>query len=309
MFAPGVRFEGWDAVAYARLTSLFRQDPPPSREGLGGVLVLSDGDRVLAAVHSARGVLNIGDAAPEAGALAAWVEQTDSRWGISVNPAGLDALRSQVRERLSSRSTTLDSWLALARVAHELTAQGIVGLWPSPHRTIAPPAAGVLGRTVGFVVPDGHCVALALFHAESIYTGCVIRSSKAGFDVVAGPKSFVETAGMLSGDWRRDYRLLNQAAEELYGPVALGCYAETNTLDRLADTSGARAWAAALAMREVIVSPAPAAFTLGLGVGAVRTALRDMADMGRRAAGSDIAADAIMAASDDARTFLLRAEI
>ncbi len=309
VFAPSARFEGWDPVAYRRLTSLFRDDGVPSRDGVGGVLVVTEGDTILSVTHSVHGPIAQAAYTPEAGALGGWVQHTSSRWGLSVTPSSLAALEAELSSRLGPKASALDSWLNLARVAHEQCRAGTVGLWPSPApatdpSTASPTAADMFQRTVGFVVTEGHCFALALFDDNGVHSACALRRSASGFDLVAGPHAIVAQVGLLSGDWRRDYRLVNESVSSLYGPVALGCYAETRTIDKLASSTGARAWATALAMRELVVSPAPAAFTLGLGVGAVRTALRDMAELARRASGSDIASDAIAGATTDARDFL-----
>ncbi len=271
--------------------------------------MVAEGDEIVSVTHSLHGAVAQAAYTPEAGDLANWVQHTGSRWGLSVTPASLVALERELDARLAAHASALDTWLNLARVTHEQSRAGAVGLWPAPAPTTSTPAAtGVFDRTVGFVVPEGHCFALALFDDSGVYSACALRRSNAGFDLVAGPRALVHRAGLLSGDWRRDYRLLNEAVATLYGPVALGCYAETRTIDKLTAAPGARAWATALAMRELVVSPAPAAFTLGLGVGAMRTALRDMAELARRASGSDIASDAILGATTDARDLLRSAQ-
>lgn len=304
MFAPGARFEGWDPVAYGRLTALFREEGAASRDGVGGVLVVAEGDQLLHVCHSVHGHVAPTPYQPGASDLAKWVQHTSSRWGLSVTPDSLRALLGELNVRLAPNASALDSWLSLARVAHEQSKVGAVGLWPSPHHNTASTAGGVFDRTVGFVVPAGQCFSLALFDNSGLYAACALRRDARGIDLVAGPASIAARAGHMSGDWRRDYRLVNEAVSTLYGPVALGCYARTDTIDRLAHAPSARAWASALALRDLVVSPAPAAFTFGLGVGAVRAGLRDMADLARRASGSDIASDAIGGANSDARSFL-----
>ena len=81
-------------------------------------------------------------------------------------------------------------------------------------------------RAVDAVCADGKAIALGMFKDEELWTALVARRRGDGFDVIAGPDELRPAMGLLSGDWRRDYRHLVRAAEERYAPLAFGCFAE-----------------------------------------------------------------------------------
>ena len=103
----------------------------------------------------------------------------------------------------------------------------------------------------------------------------------AGFDLILGPDRLRSEMGLVAGDFRRDYRHLSRAAEQAAGPLALGCFGELDTLRALLNKPAPGAWAAAVAARDVVLSPAvPAvALPLGLDVGrAAVVAVRELAE-------------------------------
>lgn len=87
--------------------------------------------------------------------------------------------------------------------------------------------------------------------------------------------------GLLAGDWRRDYRHLSRVIEDRAGPLAFGCYAEVATVRKLEVDPNPGAWARAAALRDLILSPLPAALAIPLGVDAgwaAWSALRTVAE-------------------------------
>jgi hypothetical protein len=78
--------------------------------------------------------------------------------------------------------------------------------------------------------------------------------------------------GLLSGDFRRDYRHLVSAAERLHGPISFGCFAEVGTFRALQIDPEPGAWSRAVAVRDVVLSPVPPAVGLAVGIDAVRVA-------------------------------------
>jgi hypothetical protein len=78
--------------------------------------------------------------------------------------------------------------------------------------------------------------------------------------------------GLLSGDWRRDYRHLARAVEERSGSIAFGCYAEVSTIRRLEVDPTPGAWARAAALRDIILAPLPVPLAIPLGIDAGRAA-------------------------------------
>jgi hypothetical protein len=78
--------------------------------------------------------------------------------------------------------------------------------------------------------------------------------------------------GVLSGDWRRDYRHLARAVEEEYAPVAMGCFAEVDRFRELQVDARPGAWGRASVVRDLILSPIPIGVRLALGADGARFA-------------------------------------
>jgi hypothetical protein len=128
-------------------------------------------------------------------------------------------------------------------------------------------------RSLDAVCPDGKAIALGMFKDEALYTAFVARRRGDGFDVVAGPDELRRDMGLLSGDWRRDYRHLVRAAEDRYAPLAFGCFAELDAFESLQTDARHGAWSRAVTVRDVILSPMPLAVGVALGVDSARYAL------------------------------------
>jgi hypothetical protein len=93
--------------------------------------------------------------------------------------------------------------------------------------------------------------------------------------------------GLLSGDYRRDYLHLTRAVETLCGRVALGCFATRATFEKLGQRDTPGAWAAAVAARDVIVSPVTPGVAIPLGLDVGRAAVVGLRDwVGRWSNGS-----------------------
>jgi hypothetical protein len=135
------------------------------------------------------------------------------------------------------------------------------------------PAPAVVRGTFESVCPPGKSAVIGLFEAGELWTSVAMRVGPSGVDLIFGPDEVRGDMGLLAGDWRRDYRHLYRAVEERGGPVALGCYAEVSTLRKLVVDPNPGAWARAVAVRDVILSPVPAAIAIPLGIDAGRAAL------------------------------------
>jgi hypothetical protein len=79
-----------------------------------------------------------------------------------------------------------------------------------------------------------------------------------------------ERMGLLSGDWRRDYRHLVGAVERDLGPLAVGCFCELTKFRSLEVDSTPGAWARAVVVRDLVISPLPAPLAVPLAVDAAR---------------------------------------
>jgi hypothetical protein len=123
---------------------------------------------------------------------------------------------------------------------------------------------------------DGHAIALGMFKDGDLWTAFVARRRGHGFDVIAGPEELRWHMGLLSGDWRRDYRHLARAVEDVYAPLALGCFAEVDTFRALQVDARPGAWGRAAAVRDLIVSPIAGPVGLALGLDGARYAFENL---------------------------------
>jgi hypothetical protein len=115
-----------------------------------------------------------------------------------------------------------------------------------------------------------------MFKDGELWTAFVGRRRGRAFDVVAGPDELRPAMGVLSGDFRRDYRHLVHAVEERYAPLALGCFGEVETFRALQLDARPGAWSRAVALRDLVISPIPAAVGLALGYDSARFAYQSL---------------------------------
>ena len=186
----------------------------------------------------------------------------------------------EVMERLGARIRRGDDLTAqallLVTIARDMIAEGAIASWPQRLRGLPVPTPQIVRRTLDALCADGRAIALGLFDAEGLWTAFVARRRGPAFDVVAGPDELRPALGLLSGDWRRDYRHLARAVEERYAPLGFGCFAELATFRALQTDGRPGAWSRAVAVRDVVIAPMPAAVGLALGFDGARYALQGL---------------------------------
>jgi hypothetical protein len=277
-----------------RFIRLWQPRATPEREETrprGGVVVVHEDGQILKLVHTKHGRLDPAAAGPpveqvEARALALRTGQPSAlgqlarahraSWALGLRLGALD----EVMERFGARARRGDDMTAqalqLLTIAREMIAEGAIATWPQRLRGVPIPTPSVIRRTFDAVCPSGRTLALGLFDAEGLWTSFVVRRSNGAFDVVAGPDELRPALGLLSGDWRRDYRHLARAVEDRYAPLAFGCFAEVTRFRALQTDSTPGAWTRAVAVRDVILAPMPLAVRVGIGVDGVRYALQGL---------------------------------
>jgi hypothetical protein len=131
----------------------------------------------------------------------------------------------------------------------------------------------VVNGTLDAVCPAGTSILIGLFDSGELWTSIALRRhASGGFDWIVGPDEIRRDMGLLAGDFRRDYRHLTRTIERRMGKLSLGCFAEAQTFKRLEVDPKPGAWAKAVAIRDVILSPVPPLLTIPLGVDAGRAA-------------------------------------
>jgi hypothetical protein len=289
-----VRFEGWTAEDWMRFLHLWQPRATPDREPTrprGGVVVVHEEGEVLKLVHTRHGRLDPAPALPsseqaDARALALRTGQPsalgqlarahNASWALSMRLGALD----EVMERFGARARRGDDLTAqsllLVTIVREMIGEGAVTTWPQRLRGLPVPTPPVVRRAVDALCPDGRVMVLGLFDAGELWTSFVARRREGAFDVIAGPDELRPLLGLLSGDWRRDYRHLAEAVEGRYGPLAFGCFAELPTFRSLQTDPRPGAWSRAVAVRDVLIAPMPTAVGVALGVDGVRYALQGL---------------------------------
>jgi len=277
-----------------RFVRLWQPRATPDREPTrprGGVVVVHEDGQVLKLLHTRHGRLDPTAATPpneppDARALALRTGQPSAlgqlarahhaSWALGLRLGALD----EVMERFGARARRGDDLTAqslqLVTIVREMIGEGAIASWPQRLRGLPVPTANVVRRTMDALCPDGKAIALGLFDAEGLWVSFVARRRDGAFDVIAGPDELRPALGLLSGDWRRDYRHLARAVEERYAPLALGCFAEVGRFRALQTDPHPGAWTRAVAVRDIVLSPTPVAVRVGLGVDGARYALQGL---------------------------------
>jgi hypothetical protein len=275
MFTPDAQLLDFTAQDWLRLPDLFRAPPTAPKRATGaagGIIAVRDGQRILKVTSTVRGRLP----PPEAGhatAEALYAEHGGA-FAVVLSTTALEQLGDRFARRLSrgqSFHVQLEAFVAALR---ELEAEGEAELWPSRFAEWPLPTERAFGSALDLVCPDGKSLVLGAFDGGELYTALCLRRRGAAFDVVMGPDRVRRDMGLLSGDFSRDYRFLGAAVEARLGPIAVGCYGELDTFRTLAQNPQPGAWASAVAVRDIVLTPVTPGVAVPLGVDAGRAALQ-----------------------------------
>ena len=271
-----VCFEGWTTEDWSRLVRLWKPraetiEAEPTRPR-GGVVVIHDRERIRKILSTKTGRVlppPVSETLPTLEAIAA---ENEASWGLSAEFGALDEVMERFGARLKRGDDLTDQVVLLVSIVRDLIDEGAIESWPRRLRGIPLPTAGMLDKTLDAICEDGRAICLGLFDQGELWTSLVLRRRARGFDLIAGPDELRAEMGLISGDFRRDYRHLERAVEDRYAPLSLGVYAEVETFRALQLDARPGAWGRAVAVRDVVVSPIPGAVGLALGVDAVRLA-------------------------------------
>jgi hypothetical protein len=287
-----VSFEGFTATDWQRLADVFRAPASASSSRVvegparGGVVAITSGNRLRKLVHTQRGRLDLQSAEwPQK--LSALAGRYDSSWAAELSTGSLEDLVERFSERLRPRQDYFEQALELGRALRELEAEGLVAMWPRRFADIPLPGSRVVGTALDMLCGDGRAIALGVFRHGELYTGLVARRRGLGFDHVVGPDELRSDMGLLSGDFRRDYRHFVAAAERQVAPLSLGVFGELMTFQALARDTTPGAFALAVAARDLIVSPTSPALALPLGLDMGRAAFAGLRGLAGRFGAGD----------------------
>lgn len=274
MLARDVVFEGFSASDWTRLLGAFeptrRRTAPDAPRG--GVIALHDGERLHKLLHTRAGRLDAA-AQPWPAPLAELAERHRASWAAALRLGGLEELLERWGERARRGDDVVAQASSLFGIVRELEEDGAIELWPRRASAIPLPSPGLLRHPLDAVCPEGRAVVLGLFDEGELWTSIALLREGGAIARVVGPDDLRREMGLLSGDFRRDYRHLASAVERRVGPLAFGCFTQTAMLRALLTDASPGAWARAVGVRDVVLAPIPAAVALPLGVDAARATL------------------------------------
>jgi hypothetical protein len=282
-----VSFEGFTASDWQRLADVFRA--PPSAFGdqaardqaaRGGVVAVTTGNRLRKLVHTKRGRLD--PCAEWPLKLPELAGRYDASWAVELAAGALEELVERFSERLRPGQEYLEQALELSRALRELEAEGLVAMWPKRFADIPMPGSRVITTALDMFCGDGRALALGVFRHGELYTGLVARRRGMGFDQIVGPDELRSEMGLLSGDFRRDYRHFAAAAERNVAPLSLGVFGELLTFQALARDPAPGAFALAVAARDLLISPVSPGLAVPLGLDVGRAAFAGLRGLAER---------------------------
>lgn len=280
MLHADVRLEGFTASDWSRVLSLFSPRVPSGGERdpdrpRGGVIAIVGEGRLRKLLHTRAGRMRLDDVVAdwplEPGELA---HRHDASWAAQIEVGALENVMDRFGAKVrQGDDLTAQILLFLALVRDEIDGGRIV-FWPQRLAGMPLPSPGVVRTTLDAVCPTGSSMLLGLFEGGELWTSIAMRRSAEGtFDWILGPDEIRRDMGLLAGDFRRDYRHLSRTLERKVGKLALGCFAEASTFKRLEVDATPGAWARAVAIRDIILSPVPPALAIPIGIDAGRAAV------------------------------------
>jgi hypothetical protein len=289
-----VRFEGFTTEDWVRFIRLWQPRAAPDREltrPRGGVVVIHEHGQVLKLLHTSRGrldpalgtppsaAISSGDLGLENGqpsALEQVAREHHASWVLAMRLGALDEVMERFGARCRRGDDLTEQSLKFVGIVQEMMSEAAIATWPQRLRGMPVPTVQVTRRTLDALCGDGQTVALGLFDTEGLWTAFIARRRGPAFDLIAGPDELRPALGLLSGDWRRDYRHFARAVEERYGPLGFGCFAELGTFRALQTDARPGAWTRAVAVRDIVIDRMPVAVGLALGLDGARYALRGL---------------------------------
>ncbi|MFO0618564.1 MAG: hypothetical protein U0414_38585 [Polyangiaceae bacterium] len=286
MLTGDVRFEGFTATDWSRVLGLFApqkasgeaRDPDRPRGAIFAIVErAAEGapERLRKLVHTRAGRVRLDDVAAD------WplkpeelARRNHASLAIVIERGTLEAIMERFGAKVRrSDDLTAQSLLFVSLVQEHMIA-GRIRYWPERLHGMPVPSPAVVNGTLDAICPGGTTLLLGLFDHGELWTSIALRRhASGGFDWILGPDDVRRDMGLLAGDFRRDYRHLARTVERRTGKLSLGCFAEASTFRRLEVDPSPGAWAKAVAVRDVILSPVPPALAIPLGLDAGRAAL------------------------------------
>ena len=289
MLHADVRLEGFTASDWSRVLSLFSPRVPtggerdPDRPRGGVIAIVGDG-RIRKLVHTRAGRMRLDDVITDWPlAPSELAHRHDASWAAQIEVGALENVMDRFGAKVRQGDDFTAQILLLLGLLREEIESGRISFWPQRLGGMPIPSPGVVKATLDAVCPTGTSMLVGLFEGGELWTSIALRRSQQGtFDWILGPDEVRRDMGLLAGDFRRDYRHLSRTLERKLGKLSLGCFAEASTFKKLEVDPTPGAWAKAVAIRDVILSPVPPALAIPLGIDAGRAAVSAIRTVAQR---------------------------
>lgn len=278
MFAPDIRFEGFSAADWQRFLTLFQpasadlvKDAKPRPRGT--IVAIHDHGRLRKLLHTQVGRLRLDDAKRDWPLSAAELaSRHDTSSALCIQSGALEHIMETLGALIQRHDDFTTQTLSLLTLLRQQIELGRIDLWPKPLADVPTPTHGMVEGSIDLVCPKGKTMLLGLFHGGTLWTSIALKRGSKGIELVLGPHDLRAEVGLLSGDMRRDHRHLARAVADRCGPLSLACFSEYTTFRSLEVDPTPGAWALAVAVRDVVLHPVPAAMAIPLGIDAGRAA-------------------------------------
>lgn len=277
MLSRDLRFTGFSSSSWINLLSLLGAravTPTETQATATGYLVVVENidGTPAAAFHSIHGSFTP-DGYGSRDDLPRLCERQLARRAIVVRRGGIEELTERAALRVLAEDDYVAQWLALLQLTREIEREGLLHFWPA-RSPLPLPTAAMVTRALDVVLPNDHAFLAVVWEGTEIWTALVVRRRGSEIDLIGGAELVSEVTGPLGGDYRRDHRALRRAVSEAIAPVHIGVFAQRQQLMQLLRDPRPGAWTKAVAVRDVIIDPAPAYVHVALGADTLRASAR-----------------------------------
>jgi hypothetical protein len=274
MISDDFRFEGFDTDGWLNLIALFSAVDEPqstSQPKRGTAVLVTDADGSLcAAFVTERGPVTAADCGDHSDPQA-----LAERLGVSrvvvIEEGAIEEITERAAQRLALGTDYASQWLTLVEAVREVEDEGQLRMWPTRSR-LPLPSPHMLRRAIDLLLPDERVLVIGIWSNHELWTACALQRKGGEIVRVVGPELLREWAGPLGGDYRRDHRALQHAIARSMGPLHVGLFASLPHVQALLRNPKPGAWARAVALREIIISPAPTYVHVAISADAARAA-------------------------------------
>lgn len=275
MISGALRFEGFDARSWTNLVSLLRSESTQPRSTL---IILVDASDIPLYAFTTEGVKVSFPSVALTHDLEKISLQYNAHQIIVLRLGALEMWNERIAKSVKLSSDFMGQLLVLAKTFRELRQEGQIRVWPATFAQIPLPTAPMVDRAFDIFLPNDRSALLAVWQDRSLWTALAIRRKGGQIDAVLGPDILHRWSGVLSGDFRRDSRVVSQAVSQSLAPLRVGLFCEAHTLKKLISDPEPGAWAKAVALRNIVIHPMPKTIAAAIAADAARAVAKRSAD-------------------------------